>query len=128
LLLVASALGVSACRTVPIVEFRNQALLTSSGRTPTLDEVRRAIVTAATSLGWTLYPAGEQGFICTLVVREKHMIVVDATYSVNMLSVTYRDSTNMSYWSDGSSVVIHQNYNVWTRTLTDKIRGEIVKL
>ena len=112
---------------VPIVDFKDQAILTTGDKTLTSLQVRDAIVRAAASLGWTLAPDGDQKFVATLVVRNKHTVVADVTYTPEKYSVVYKSSINMKYGIEKGVPVVHPFYNDWARTLVGAIRTELAK-
>ena len=112
---------------VPIFDFKDQAILTTGGRTMTNALVRDAVIRAANSLGWALAPDGEQKFVGTLVVRSKHTVVVDISYSPDRYSVVYKSSIDMKYDIKNGVPVIHPYYNDWAKKLVDAIRVECVK-
>jgi hypothetical protein len=118
----------AAGRTGTLTEFPDQPITTGSGKPPTPAQVREAIVAAATPLGWTVQDAGPQLVTATLVVRNKHTIVVDVSYGPSAYSVTYKSSVNMNYEVQGTDRFIHPNYNKWTKNLVDAIRNETAKL
>ncbi len=130
LALVAAAIAspAAARRTETLVEYPNEPITTGSGKAPTPAEVRKAIVDAATPLGWTVADAGPQVLTATLVVRNKHTIVVDVSYGPKAFGVAYKSSINMNYEQQGPDRFIHPNYNKWTKQLVDAIRAEATKL
>ncbi|HVP66831.1 MAG TPA: hypothetical protein VMT17_06170 [Anaeromyxobacteraceae bacterium] len=124
--LVSVAATAQARSPVPIVNY-NWPIVAPSGRVVTDGDVRNAIIRAAASLGWTLVPDGDKKFVATLVVRNKHTVVADVTYSAEKYSVVYKSSINMKYGVDDGVPVIHPFYNDWARTFAEGIRNEIVR-
>jgi hypothetical protein len=112
---------------VPIVEFKDQAIPQKDGKAPTDAQVRAAVERAARSLNWTLAPAGEDKLLATLVVRNKHTIAVNLTWTPDKLSATYASSVNMKYEMTSKGPVIHPFYNDWVRTFVEAIQMEILK-
>jgi hypothetical protein len=115
---------------VPIVPHEDMAIATGSGRTPSDEDVKKAIVAAAatTTYPWTV-SAGEGGaLVATTVVRGKHTVSVNIKYSGARYSVAYRDSTNMKYGVDKGVPKIHPFYNDWVQQLIDAINAELKKL
>jgi hypothetical protein len=112
---------------VPIIDFKDQAILTTGGRVMTEGLVRDAVIRAATSLGWALAPDGDRKFVGTLVVRSKHTVVVEVSYSPDRYSVVYKSSIDMKYDIKDGVPVIHPFYNDWAKKLVDAIRVECVK-
>ena len=129
-MLVAGAPTAYARSTVPIVPHEDMAIATGSGRTPSDEDVKKAIVAAAatTTYPWTV-SAGEGGaLVATTVVRGKHTVSVNIKYSGTRYSVAYRDSTNMKYGVDKGVPKIHPFYNDWVQQLIDAINAELKKL
>jgi hypothetical protein len=114
---------------VPVQQFLDQRVVTQSGRTPSLEEVRQGTVKAAMAAGWALAKTAENQFEGTKVVRGKHTIVVSIWFAPDRYSVTYKSSDNMKYGvGPGGIQVIHPNYNVWARQLVDAIRVQVSSL
>jgi hypothetical protein len=127
---------------VPIVNHPNVAVVTSSGKPIQAEQVKQAIQEAARVKGWTLaYEPGDK-ILATLVVRNKHTVMVEIAYAADKYSLTYRDSVNMNYQANYSpdprspaarngprvrGPVIHPFYNDWVRELKDAIRVELLK-
>lgn len=112
---------------VPIVDFKDQAILTTGDKTLTSAQVKDAIIRAAGSLGWTLAPDGDQKVVATLVVRNKHTVVADVNYTTEKYSVIYKSSINMKYGIEKGVPVVHPFYNDWARSLVGAIRAELAK-
>ncbi len=112
---------------VPLVEFKDQAIPPRDGKAPTDDQVRAAIERAATVLSWTVVPAGENRLLATLVVRNKHTIAVNLTWTPDKLSATYASSVNMKYEMTAKGPVIHPFYNDWVKTFVELILAEVAK-
>lgn len=137
--------GLAQRLAVPIVDHPDVAVATGSGKRLQAEQVKAAILAAAKEKGWGLAfePSGK--VLATLVVRNKHTVMVEIAYSAEKYSLTYRDSINMKY-SPGSDrtpydlsssmrgyrqpagPVIHPFYNDWVRELKDAIRLELLKV
>jgi hypothetical protein len=103
------------------------------------EQVKKAIHGAALRKGWTLADEAGDKMLATLVVRNKHTIMVEIVYSADKYSIAYRDSINMNYHSEAkydsrlpnasanraSGPVIHPAYNTWVQELKDAIRIEL---
>jgi hypothetical protein len=130
---------------VPIVNYPDLPVATSSGRPLPAEQVKEAIQAAARTKGWTLaYEPGDK-IVATLVVRNKHTVIVEIAYSGERYSLMYRDSVNMKYspgtdrpkaydlsssmrgYRQPAGQVIHPFYNDWVRELKDAIRLELLK-
>ncbi len=113
---------------VPIVDFPNQATATTSGKTPTVEQVLEAVVRATASKGWALAKTADGQYSATRLVRGKHTVVVAISIAPEQYSVVYQSSVNMSYGTLEGVPVIHPNYNAWARQLVEAIRMEVSKL
>ena len=120
----AAALVLAACQTlVPVYTVNDAAISTSSGKHLNAGQVRSAIITAGTSLGWHVVDAGPGRLEGTLHLRT-HTAVVDIPYSGAKYSILYRSSEDLQA-ADGK---IHKNYNGWVQNLDRQIRTEISRL
>ena len=119
----ALALAGGCARTMPIVAVTNAPVAPSSAKSLSAAQVRTAIITAGTSLGWRVTDAGSNRLEGTLVLRE-HRAVVTIPYSATSYSIEYKSSENLQA-ADGR---IHNNYNGWVQNLDRAIRTEIARL
>ena len=137
------SLNAEARTPVPIINYENIAIATNSGKSIQVDQVKQAISMAATSKGWTVAYSPDGSLLATLVVRNKHTVVVKIAYDVNKYSINYNDSNNMKYGiinvqqtmassntdqSHNGQGEIHPFYNKWVLELKDAIRIELLKL
>lgn len=143
--------GSAAAReTVPIVDYNDVAVSTGSGKTPTADQVRDAIIAAAKSRQWSINKVqNENRLTATLIVRGKHTMVVSIPYAADKYSIKYLESVNMNYAlsdapMEGSTdltkintpaktlpagtPMIHPNYNKWVQMLAQSVRAELSRL
>src|SRR5512140_3338541 len=91
----AAALVLAACQTVvPIYSVNDTVVSTTSGKHLTAGQVRSAIITAGTSLGWHVTDAGPGRLAGTLHLRT-HSAVVDIPYSATKYSILYRSSEDL---------------------------------
>lgn len=111
-------LGLAGCRTAPVYNVENAPVNTSSKAS--LEDIKRAIVTAGASLGWQMKEESPGHMVGTLILR-KHMAKVDIPYSKSGYSITYKDSAELYY--DGST--IHSNYNGWIQNLDKAIKNSL---
>ena len=86
-----------------------------------------AIVKACADTGWRVSEPSSNTIEATIMVRNKHTVVVSIPYTATHYSINYKASTNMEYKakSDGSAV-IHPNYNKWVGILDKAIRQNVV--
>jgi hypothetical protein len=139
-LLLAFGLGASpafAQRTpVAIVNYPNIPVAAADGQPVRAEQVKKAIQEGANAKGWTLADESGNKMLATLVVRNKHTVMVEIAYSAQRYSLRYRDSVNMNYHSEGKydsrlpaarsgytprGPVIHPAYNAWVQELNNAI-------
>ncbi len=94
-----------------------------SGKLIPAEKMREAFVAAGARRSWTFKDAGPGKLIGTLVVRGRHTVEVEVTYSPERYSVVYKNSSNMNYSEQGS--LIHPNYNKWVGDLMNAVRSEL---
>jgi len=116
--------GAHARSSVPAINHENLPTVSAIGKSVTSDQVKQAIVLAATSKGWTTSLDQSGAIVATLIVRNKHTIVVTIPFAEDKFSVLYRDSSNMNY----SNGTIHPHYNSWVESLLSGIRSELGRL
>jgi len=108
----------AAASSEPIANFQNLPVKTR-GDTPSLSQVRAAIVAAGRKRNWVIVE-GEPGQLRgTLLVRGKHRAEIDIAYSPQSYSVIYRNSESLNY--DGQN--IHPSYNRWVKDLIFNIES-----
>jgi len=117
LLAVAFLALVAAC-SAPVHNVVSEPVL--SQRDVTQEEVKQAIITAGTGLGWKMMPQ-EDGRITGRLDLRHHVAIIDITYTAEKFSIIYVDSTNLKY--DGR--LIHRNYNNWIMNLENRIQATI---
>jgi hypothetical protein len=108
----------------PVYNVTDTSINTGSGNEPTLDQVEKAILSAATSSkpAWSMRVASPGHIVASLHVRS-HTAVVDIAYSTKTYSITYNTSTNLKY--DAEAKTIHSNYNGWIQNLDSAIKGNL---
>lgn len=119
----AAAFLLAACPTVPIYNVSDAPISTTSGKHLSASQVRGAIITAGTALGWQVTDAGPGHLLGTLHLRN-HTAVVDIPYSATKYSIVFKSAENLEA-ADGK---IHKNYNGWVQNLDRQIRTEISRL
>jgi hypothetical protein len=105
-----------------IYNVKDAPVATASGKTPSLDEIQKAIVTAGTGLNWRMAVVKPGLIVGTLSVRS-HMAIVNIVYDTKNYSITYKDSTNLKY--DAEKQTIHENYRGWIQNLDNAIRSRL---
>ena len=123
ILLASVLLLLVACTSKPIYNVYNATVVTGSGSAPSLADVRRAIVEAANSKGWTVKDIDSTHLRVTHRAR-KHMAQVVIEYSTSSFSIAYDDSIRLRY----NGTTIHRNYNRWIRNLKHRINQRFVAL
>ena len=119
-LAVAAGNATAGCgRCEPIKNVSEQALIVGSGKEPTLEQVREAIVRAGGGLGWRVVDASPGVMLGTLVLRT-HTAQVEIPYSTKSFSIVYKASVNL----DAADGQIHKNYNGWVQNLARGIMGQ----
>jgi hypothetical protein len=119
----AGTILLGACTAQPIYNVNDQVVTTTSGKHPSAQQVRSAIITAGTSLGWHIADAGPGRLAGTLHLRN-HTAVVDIPYSAAKYSIVYKSSENL----DEANGQIHRNYNGWVQRLDTTIRTELSRM
>ena len=145
-LLLVCVLGASpafAQRTpVSIVNYLNIPAAPASGKPVQAEQVKKAIQDAATAKGWTIADEAGNKMFATLVVRNKHTVMVEIAYSAQKYSLKYRDSVNMNYHGEARydsrlpsarngytprGPVIHPAYNTWVQELKAAIDASLLQ-
>ena len=122
-LVAALALAGGCARTAPMVVLNDVPVTPSSSKALTAAQVRTAIITAGTSLGWRIADAGAGTLEGTLALRG-HSAVVSIPYSASKYSIQYKRSENLQE----ANGTIHNNYNGWVQNLDRAIRTEIARM
>ena len=117
---VAVVLAIAGCGSVPIMNVKDAAISSSSGKPMSNAEVRSSILRAGAALGWQMKDEGPNMLVGTILLRD-HSAVVEIPYSASTYSIKYRSSTNLKE-SNGS---IHKNYNGWIQNLTRGINAQL---
>ncbi len=117
---VAVVLVIAGCGSVPIMNVKDAAVTSASGKPMSNAEVRSSILRAGAALGWQMKDEGPNMLVGTLLLRD-HSAVVEIPYSSNAYSIQYRSSTNLKE-SGGN---IHKNYNGWIQNLTRGINAQL---
>ena len=116
LMICAALLGApaaQAARTAPLVNLENIPVESIDGKPLTLAQVRKAIISGATSRKWTPSEKGPNKLYLTVGgLNAKHTAIVEVSYTTKHYSIKYVDSTDLNYGaSKDGKPVIHPNYN-----------------
>jgi hypothetical protein len=117
------ALTLGACATAPIYNVSEAPVSTSSGKSLQASQVRQAIITAGSALGWRIVDAGPGRLEGTLNLRT-HVAVVEIPYSATRYSIVYKGGENLN----AANGTIHKNYNGWVQNLERGIRSGLSTL
>ena len=119
----AGMLAIAGCTLQPIQNLSDVPVTTNSGKRLSAAQVRSAIITAGTSLGWQVKDEAPGRLLGTLHLRT-HTAVVEIPYSASKYSILYKSSENL----DAANGQIHRNYNGWVQNLDRTIRTEISRM
>ena len=132
LLLITLALicaGVQAARPpVPLVNYADIAIATSSGNPPSAEQFKQAVVNGGATKNWTVTQQPDGKLVARIEVRGKHSVSVEISFASKSYSLQYKSSDNMQYSDNNGSPIIHPFYNVWVKNLNEAIRIELSKL
>lgn len=92
------------------------------GSSPTLEEVKKAIIAGCQRRGWTAVLDGDTQIKCSILVRGKHYAEVAIPYSESSYSILYVDSRMLDY--NEKRQKIHRNYNGWVIKLSGTIQQQ----
>jgi len=114
----------TSCRIGAVYNVTDTSINTGSGNEPTLEQVEKAIRSAATTTkpAWSMRVENPGHIVASLHIRS-HTAVVDIAYSTKSYSITYNTSTNLKY--DAEANTIHSNYNGWIQNLDNGIKGKL---
>ena len=109
----AALVFLAGCRSMPVYNVESSPIDVSA-------KIKKAIITAGSSLGWKMKEKKKGHIVGTLFLR-KFVAIVDIRYNNKSYSITYKDSKGLQY--DGKN--IHKNYNGWIRNLDRRIQNHI---
>jgi hypothetical protein len=114
-LVLAIVMFCAACSiaTVRLRDIDNGIVSGFGSRSQTLADVHDALIRAAGIRGWVIDDIEPGHAIGRIVVRGKHHVTIDITYSSETMSMTYVDSSNMDYEVRADGRYIHVHYNKW---------------
>ena len=124
LILISASLFPFACqRTQPIVDVEDAEIFTGSGKTPTTQQVQKAILQAVVAKTWRVTKK-EVGRIEARFAKGDKVARIAIDYSPKSYSIRYVSSALLLY-NEGS---IHRRYNAWVRGLRVTIDRNLAKL
>ena len=115
---------------VPLANFENQKIVTSTGKPAAPQAVREAIVRAGTAGArkWDIAPTADGKTLLATTRWEDHMLVVRIEPAAETYSVRYADSVNLKYSIKDGQPAIHPAYNKLVGELVRTIAVELLKL
>lgn len=120
----AAIVFLAACsKTLPVRDVENAEIFTSSGKEPTLEQVRKAVVEAVVVKTWQIEKDDPHKVQAALHKGTKLARIV-IEYSTKKYSIRYKDSTRLLY-EDGK---IHRRYNAWIEGLKITIDKNLARL
>jgi hypothetical protein len=105
-----------------VYQVKDAPVQTASGKTLSMDEVKKEILAAGIAAGWQMAAVKPGEIIGTLNIRA-HQAVVSIPYSTKSYSILYKDSSNLKY--DANAQTIHENYAGWIQRLDGAIRTRL---
>lgn len=127
MLIAAAPLALAGCAKAALVQDIESRPYGGEAYTPlALSDYERAIVRAGAERGWQFRRLGTGHLEGRILVRGKHLAVVDVNFTREVFSIRYRDSENLEY--DPATGAIHGNYNKWVTTLSEDIQAEVRRL
>lgn len=120
LLVAMGIMAIVGCRTAPIYNVEDAAIVSSTNKRLTMEQVKTAIIRGGVNRGWAMKAAGNGLVIGTLHLRGTQS-VVEIKYNTKSYSITHKDSQGLGY--NGES--IHRRYNTWVQNLQTSITNEI---
>lgn len=117
---------------VQVRNYDDVAIIAKDGKAPSIQQVEQAIIMAGNGKKWTMKKVVQgkaTGKIeATLLVRNKHVVIVEIVYSPNKYSIHYKTSNNMNAAFCNGKTWLHPNYNVWVSQLNNEIQAKIDQL
>jgi len=108
------------CRTAPIQNVDNAAVVASTHKKLTANQVKNTIIRSGNELGWSMNPVKPGLVVGTLNLRG-HQAIVSIPYTASNFSIKYKSSENLKHHGN----MIHSNYNGWVRNLYHKIQTNL---
>lgn len=110
---------------VPVMDFKDIPVTTSTNKALTAEQVGNAIRAAAIYEHWEIIQLADGVFQAKFDKESKHIVIVTINYDANKYSVTYKDSTNMkfSHSTDSLTTIV---YNGGPSALAPNMESEAV--
>jgi hypothetical protein len=118
----AAPLAAQARGGAPMVTFENIAF--SDGRSLTLEQVKRAVIRAASSREWAASLKNDSTVRATYT-KGRHSAVVDIVFTQSSYSIRYVDSNDLNYSDKDGKATIHPAYNKAVTALRQSIDAQL---
>jgi hypothetical protein len=124
-----------------MVTYENVPIVTKSGKTLPLQEIRGVITDSATQAGWKVAEGKTGSVVASYAYKDKHFTTVRVDYTQQNFSIVYESSKNLKYrlstqqdsyepvqlgaaprYPTGTPL-IHGVYNKWVQELKEKIQA-----
>ena len=109
-------------RGAPMVTFQDIAF--SDGRKLSLEQVKRAVIRAASSKQWAASVKGNNTVRATYT-KGRHSAVVDVVFTQSSYSIRYVDSNDLNYSDKDGKATIHPAYNKAVTALRQSIDAQL---
>jgi hypothetical protein len=117
----------TALAAVELVEWKDVAAVTSSGKPASAEDIKKAFMVGGAHRGWVFSDSGPGKMTGKLVVRT-HTLVMDLKYEAGKYTLSYLDSVNLDYKDDAGKKTIHKAYVNWNTNLMNDARAELLRL
>jgi len=112
-----------ALAAVPIINLVDVPVpVNVDGGSPSLKEIKSAIISGCRNNGWTALIDDERQITCSILVRAKRYAEVEIPYTEKSYSIYYKSSQKLDY--DEKRQKVHRNYNKWVANLVSAILHE----
>lgn len=129
---------------VALVAYENVPIVTKSGKTLSLQEIRFIIVDSATLDGWKVAEGKNGPVVASYEYKDKHFATVRIDYTQQSFSIAYESSKNLKYRLSNQqesyepvqagaapryppgTPLIHGVYNKWVKELKEKIQARFL--
>jgi hypothetical protein len=112
----------AGCKTQPVFEVIASPIPQAAGRTPSMDDIQKAIVRGGARAGWQVLPEAP-GRLSARYQSGNHIANVAIDHDTKAYSIKMRDT---SVRNDGASV--HRAYNQWVQNLDRSVRVELASI
>ena len=120
LLLIATVLfplDALARASTPLQSPMHADFVSTAGGPPSLDKVRQAIIAAGAAHGWRMTAEQPGQMSLHNVIRGKHTVDVNVSYTRHGVDVIYMSSDNLDYAMRDGVAYIHPKYMEWVNLL-----------